>query len=166
MSYQQQAQNTGQSGLPGGDRGQGMGQPGHQGIGTKIKNAITPGQQPGEKPHGQHGGMMGGQQTGGMMGGQGQQMPGQQMPGQQMQGQQMGSNPMTTGGGMGQQGMTTGGGMPGRTGNMTSGPQTGMTTGGGMGGGMRTPQEEYEKKTHSTHDHDESESHETSTKRL
>ena len=26
--------------------------------------------------------------------------------------------------------------------------------------GMHTPQENYEKKTHSTHDHDESESHE------
>jgi hypothetical protein len=131
----------------------------HVGIGTKIKDAVTPGTHNTGEYIGERGGLNA-PTTGGQGGGL------------------TGANPTTTGhtgtgvggtnvGNTGyNQGATTGtGGAPQGQQGLTGYNQSG-TAGSGLGGGVNAPQEHFEKKTHNTHDHDENESYETSTKRL
>jgi hypothetical protein len=138
-------------------------------TGTVVGEVSFEVSQGGGMMGGTGGGMAAGGMTSGMGGNQGYNTTG----GQGMSGQ--GYNQ----GGMGGQGMQSGqgynnGGQMTTGGNQGYGNQQGTTggmsgTGGGVGGAignaMGKAQEQFEKTTHSKHDHDESESHEHRTVR-
>jgi small conductance mechanosensitive channel len=150
------------------------GNPGHVGLGEKIKDAVTPGQHstqgytgvPGNNP--ELGQQRGTGTTGNLRSGEGG-FGGNTTSSNQGAGGNTGMGGFGSehhhhhgdhglGGGMQQGGQT---GMTGGQTGMTGG-QTGM---GGIGGtGAGGPQEHYEKKTHNTSDHNESESFETSNR--